>query len=172
MLTAIATWLLPRLFGLLDWLKVAARYLVAHPATLAAIVFAVLWRVEAHDAAKAWKVAEQHGHALQAAQDAAAQAKAIAEAKSKEASNYAEKLHTAMDTAGPRLVAGYAATRRVPTTCAATAPGPPDHGSAVPQDAPAVPAVAVPESVLNTCDADYSYALSAHEWAKQFEAVN
>ena len=168
----IPAWLLPRMFSLGAWLKDAARYLCLHPMTAIALLFAIVAGAEHHEANKWARIAEQRGHALQADQDASAQAKAIAEAKSREASDYAEKLHTAMDTAGPGLVAGWAASRRVPATCAAASPGAQGDGSAVPQDAPSVPAVAVPESVLNTCDADYNYALSAHEWAKQFEAVN
>ena len=162
-------WFLPRLLGLGSWLKDAARYLLAHPMTLAAIVFAILWRVEAHEHATCTTARQSAINALHDAVARAQQAKELAERISKEKADAADRSHAAISDAGRVALAGYLATHRLQPTRPATAPGSQGDGAGVLADAPAVPIVAVPEQDMSACDLTYTYALSAYQWAQQFK---
>ena len=96
-----------------------------------------------------------------AAQAATAQAKQ----KGKDTANASETFHTQLQSDTGHLLDYVAAHRVQPQSSRpSAAPGassgdnPPLHA-----DTPALPAVAVPASVLNTCDADYTYAASAYQ---------
>lgn len=159
-------WLISIGFKALGFGKAALAWLMRNPLVLVCCILAATTFVYRGNAL--------HCHQTVKARDATIaamlEARALAEAKSKQEADHAETFHTAVAAAGPNLVAAYAGPRRV-RPAPASPPATQGDGAAVPEVAPAVSTVAVPESVLNTCDADYSYALSAHEWAKQFEAT-
>lgn len=92
-------------------------------------------------------------------------ATALAKKKGEESANEAETYHTQLqaDNHGLR---DYIAAHRLRSPAARSTP-PPGSGSGVsatvPTQAPALPTVAVPDNVINTCDADYTYAASAYQ---------
>lgn len=144
----------------------AGRYLLAHPMTLATIVFAFLWRVEAHERATCNRARAQAVSALQDAVAASGRAKAAYEQRSKDNADASDRSHAAIADAGRVAVAAWIAGHRLPASVPAVAPGGQGNGAAVSSETAPVPTVAVPESVVTTCDAAYSYALSAYLWAQ------
>ena len=159
-------WLVSRISGVVPALKSALRWACLHPATAAALVFAVLWRVEAHEHATCTRAREQAVNALKQAVAASQQAKAAYEQRSKDNADASDRSHTAIADAGRVAVAAYIATHRLPARSATTAPGGENNGPAVPQDAPALPVVALSEADVKACDESYTYALSAFQWAQ------
>jgi hypothetical protein len=101
---------------------------------------------------------------------AAKAATAAAKQKGKDASDDAETYHAQLQADGGKL-RDYIVAHRVPAARPATPASP---GSriypAVPSDTPAVPAVAVPASVINTCEADYTYAAGAFRLGQELIA--
>lgn len=136
---------------------------------LVAMLFGLYERHELHKTEKALhscdvgRQADQADWALQVKNTKAATAAATQ--KGKEASSDTETYHTQLQ-ADNRGLRDYVATHRlhqpVPRPDPAPSPGSGDD-SAVHESAPTVPTVAVPKSVLDTCDADYTYAASAYE---------
>lgn len=116
-------------------------------------------------------------HAWQAqknASDAAAAAQKALNAKIQstyqEQADGAQERHIARDAGMRSATADFIRANRVqPGQCEAGAsnPSPAASGAPVPQEPTASPVmVAVEQSDVETCAADYGYALSAYEWAK------
>jgi hypothetical protein len=99
----------------------------------------------------------------------------IATAKAKQdgkvAANDAETYHAQLQAETGKL-ADYIAARRVRTEPRSPAPASAGRRDdpAVHEEPAAVPTVAVPDSVLNTCDADYTYAAGAYQLGQELIA--
>lgn len=163
-----------------EWLFSSVTHLL-EAALLAAIIFGLIERGHVHKAQHETQVAQQKLTDCQNARkadrviwqqqvDDAKEATRKAQEKGQETAADVETLHTQLAQARDRFNR-YVADHRVPpptTAAPSVAPGPGsgDH-SAVSPEPPTVSTVAVPSTVLDTCDHDYTYAYSAYELAQR-----
>jgi len=163
-------WLLTGLGAIRKGLAAVFGVIVAYPWQAACIALLCLsaWCWHGWDGAKAdvatCEAARKADTAKWNAEVAAAKAAtAAAKQKGKEVSSDTETYHTRLvaDTGRKRdYVAAHSvpATRPAAPASAGSSDDPPVHA-----EGPAVPAVEVPASVIDTCDADYTYAQSAYQ---------
>jgi len=179
MLAAFAMRLLP-VWG---WLKEAARWLIAHPSTLAAIVFALLWRVEAHESATKGHALTQCQSARKADQQAAATN--LAKLKADKAAEDTRRAKATKDTnddtnpARQRALAdnaGYAASHRVQWGGAPGArsqagdaggslPGAPATAGSAEAPAAPIPMIAITQQAFDNCTLNRADMQTAVDWA-------
>lgn len=151
-----------------EWLFSSATHIL-EALLLVTLLFGLWERHELHKTQTALTACDTGRKADQkdwTAQVKAAKAEtALALQKGKTTANATETFHTQLQADTGHLH-DYAAAHRVrPESPRPNAtPGSSGNGdTTVHVDTPAVPTVAVPESVLNTCDADYTYAASAYQ---------
>lgn len=159
------------------------RYLLAHPMTAAAIVFAILWRVEAHESATAHRALVQCQTARKHDQDAAAAN--LAKLKAGKAAEDARRTKATKDTnddtdpARKRALAdnaGYATSHRIMwagTPGAGDKAG--DAGGSLPgasatpgsAEGPAapVPMIAITQQAFDNCTLNRADLQTAVDWA-------
>jgi len=168
----IVLWQTIKLFGI--WGKIGAgfRWITAsltHLLAAAVVVLALIALWQHHEAAKQALYARQTKAAWDAARRNAAAAQAQAEARYRSLAHEAdEKYSNALAEGGTRLAAYIAAHRLRPAPQTHRASPAQGGNPAVPENAPAeaiVAQIGVSESELKTCDADYSYAKAAYDWA-------
>jgi len=174
---ALGLWQAVKLFGIWDKIGAGLRWVAQSSTRLLAAAVVVLLLIalwQHHEAAKQALYARQTKAAWDAARRDAAAAQAQAEARYRSLAHDADQKYSdALAEGGTRLAAYVAAHRLRPAPQTYRASPAQGGNPAVPENAPASPVmaqIAVSESDLKACDADYSYAKAAHDWAARFNA--
>lgn len=150
----------------LSWLTASSTHLL-----IALCAILALWGAIERRAGAKWQEAAQKCSAARKSDLAAAQkAKADYEAQSKKDADNADQRYNAAVADGGTRLAAYIAAHRVRAGTATPAPSATqDHAPGVPANAttgPVMEAITISEADLKACDASYTYAQAAYEWAR------
>lgn len=152
------------------WKRIGAglQWLLAHPMAALALGLAVWGVIEARAAAKWQRQASKIAATLNNERAAAQAAKLAAEQKYRSRAHDADQNHAQLAAQGDARLPAYIADHRMQPAQAHSAGAAQGGGAAIsasPAPGPIVAPLTISEADLRICDANYTYARAAFDWA-------